>query len=118
PNQRVDAADPFALRAVLAGRDAVINALPFSFVPNVAQAARDAGVHYFDLTEDVAATRVVKTLAADAPSAFVPQCGLAPGFIAIAAHDLVQRFERATDLHMRVGALPVFPTNALKYNLT
>jgi saccharopine dehydrogenase-like NADP-dependent oxidoreductase len=116
--QQVDARDPFALRALLARRDAVINALPFSFVENVARAAHDSHAHYFDLTEDVAATRTVKGLAAESTTAFVPQCGLAPGFIAIAAHDLVQRFEKATDLHMRVGALPVYPTNALKYNLT
>jgi len=114
----IDAADEDSVRRALAGRDAVINALPFSFVPAVANAAKAAKVHYFDLTEDVACTRHVKGLAADATTAFVPQCGLAPGFIAIAAHDLAQRFERATDLHMRVGALPVFPTNALKYNLT
>ena len=115
---QIDASDENAVRQALSGRQAVINALPFSFVPPVANAAKAAGVHYFDLTEDVACTRHVKALAADASTAFVPQCGLAPGFIAIAAHDLAQRFERATDLHMRVGALPVFPTNALKYNLT
>ena len=45
--------------------------------------AADAGVHYFDLTEDVATTRMVKELAEDATTAFIPQCGLAPGFIAI-----------------------------------
>lgn len=115
---RIDAADEAAVRRELAGCTAVINALPFSFVPPVANAAKAAGVHYFDLTEDVACTRHVKALAVEAQTAFVPQCGLAPGFIAIAAHDLAQRFDRATDLHMRVGALPVFPTNALKYNLT
>lgn len=118
PKVQIDAADEVAVREALAGRQVVINALPFSFVPPVANAAKAAGVHYFDLTEDVACTRHVKALAADAATAFVPQSGLAPGFIAIAAHDLAQRFERATDLHMRVGALPVFPTNALKYNLT
>src|SRR5690242_16749101 len=61
----VDAKDPAAVRALLTGRDAVINALPFSFVQTVAQAARDANVHYFDLTEDVAATRTVKALGAE-----------------------------------------------------
>ena len=118
PRVSLDASDEDAVRRQLAGRAAVINALPFSFVPPVATAAKAAGVHYFDLTEDVACTRHVKGLAAGAATAFVPQCGLAPGFIAIAAHDLAQRFERPNSLHMRVGALPVFPTNALKYNLT
>ena len=48
----------------------------------------------------------------------MPQCGLAPGFISIVANDLVQRFDAVETVRMRVGALPQFPTDALKYNLT
>lgn len=114
----VDAEDSDAVARALKGHDAVISAAPYTLTPSIAAAARKAGVHYFDLTEDVAATRVVKGLAAGASSAFVPQCGLAPGFISIAAHDLAKRFDSLTDLHMRVGALPLYPTNGLKYNLT
>lgn len=47
-----------------------------------------------------------------------PQCGLAPGFISIAAHDLFKRFDHVNKLRLRVGALPQNPTNRLKYNLT
>jgi saccharopine dehydrogenase-like NADP-dependent oxidoreductase len=107
-----------ALEAVLAGQDAVISACPYYLTPHVARAARDAGAHYFDLTEDVASTRVVKQLAEGAATAFVPQCGLAPGFIAIAAHHATLGFDRLRDVRLRVGALPIFPSNALKYNLT
>ncbi|KAF1025558.1 MAG: Lysine 6-dehydrogenase [Burkholderia plantarii] len=84
----------------------------------VAAAARDAGVHYFDLTEDVRATDAIRALASDAPTVLMPQCGLAPGFIGIAAHALVSGFDEVRDVKMRVGALPEYPTNALKYNLT
>ena len=80
--------------------------------------AREAGCHYFDLTEDVAATRAIKQLAEGASTAFMPQCGLAPGFIGIVAHHLAQGFDTLHEVKMRVGALPAFPTNALKYNLT
>ncbi len=48
----------------------------------------------------------------------MPQCGLAPGFIGIVAHDLAKRLDDVREVKMRVGALPEFPTNALKYNLT
>jgi saccharopine dehydrogenase-like NADP-dependent oxidoreductase len=48
----------------------------------------------------------------------MPQCGLAPGFIGIVAHHLAQGFDSLDEIKMRVGALPAFPTNALKYNLT
>ena len=63
-------------------------------------------------------TRTIKKLAEGAATAFIPQCGLAPGFISIAAYDLAKKFEKLREVEMRVGALPVFPTNALKYNLT
>jgi saccharopine dehydrogenase-like NADP-dependent oxidoreductase len=106
------------LAPVLAGHDAVISACPYYLTPAVAQAAKDAGVHYFDLTEDVESTRVVKKLAEGAKTAFVPQCGLAPGFISIAANGVLQGFDKLRDVRMRVGALPIFPSNALKYNLT
>ena len=84
----------------------------------LAVAAKDAGTHYLDLTEDVATTRRVKRLAEGAQTAFIPQCGLAPGFITIAAYDLIRRFDTLHDVRMRVGALPQFPTGELKYNLT
>ena len=79
---------------------------------------RAAGAHYLDLTEDVASTRAVKQLAAGARTAFIPQCGLAPGFITIVASDLASHFDELQDVRMRVGALPKFPSNALNYNLT
>src|SRR5918993_1423295 len=49
---------------------------------------------------------------------FMPQCGLAPGFVSIAAHHLTRDFDRLDEVRMRVGALPQFPTNEMKYNLT
>ena len=110
--------EPGELVPVLKGQDAVISACPYHLTPLVARAAREAGVHYFDLTEDVESTRVVKRLAEGAASAFVPQCGLAPGFISIAAHDATRGFDSLRDVRMRVGALPIYPSNALKYNLT
>jgi saccharopine dehydrogenase (NAD+, L-lysine-forming) len=103
---------------LLHGYHMVVNALPFHLAGCVAQAACAARVHYFDLTEDVAATREIRALAADATTAFMPQCGLAPGFIGIAGYALSQGFDKLERLHMRVGALPQYPANALKYNLT
>ncbi len=57
PTRRVDSADAAALRAAIQGFDALINALPYYLAVNVASAAKGAGVHYFDLTEDVRATQ-------------------------------------------------------------
>ncbi|MDE2275977.1 MAG: saccharopine dehydrogenase NADP-binding domain-containing protein, partial [Burkholderiales bacterium] len=114
----IDTAAGAELLAALRGQDAVINALPYHLATLAATAAREAGCHYFDLTEDVAATKAIQRLAAGARTAFMPQCGLAPGFIGIVAHHLAQGFDTLQEVKMRVGALPAFPTNALKYNLT
>jgi saccharopine dehydrogenase-like NADP-dependent oxidoreductase len=113
-----DTGDATALRDVLRGQEAVVNALPYHLATLAATQAKEAGCHYFDLTEDVAATRAIQLLADGARTAFMPQCGLAPGFIGIVAHHLAQGFDALHDVKMRVGALPAFPTNSLKYNLT
>ncbi|HWA49558.1 MAG TPA: saccharopine dehydrogenase NADP-binding domain-containing protein [Dongiaceae bacterium] len=116
--RQVDVADPKALTQVAKGQDAIISALPFFLNPGVAQVCAEVGAHYFDLTEDVETTRAVREVSKNSPVAFAPQCGLAPGFISIVAHHLAQRFDSLREVHMRVGALPEFPANALKYNLT
>ncbi|WP_274627626.1 saccharopine dehydrogenase family protein [Arvimicrobium flavum] len=114
----IDISDRDALGKALAGKFAVLSAAPFHLTVKIAEAAAEAGVHYLDLTEDVASTRRVKELAATARSAFIPQCGLAPGFISIVANDLARRFDTLESVRMRVGALPQYPSNALNYNLT
>ena len=114
----VDTSNASALEAAIKGHDAVINALPYHLAIRIATAAKNVGCHYFDLTEDVAATKAIMAMADGAGTAFMPQCGLAPGFIGIVAHHLAQGFDSLDEIKMRVGALPAFPTNALKYNLT
>ena len=116
----VDASDPAGLARHVAQHpcDAVISSLPFYCNPGVAQVAREAGLHYFDLTEDVEVTRAVRATAEGTAKAFVPQCGLAPGFISIAANELISHFDELRSIRMRVGALPQHPNNVLKYSLT
>jgi len=116
--EAIDVADAAALARALHGRFAVLSAAPYHLTTRIAEAARAAGTHYLDLTEDVASTRRIRELAAGAPTAFVPQCGLAPGFISIVAADLARRFDPLDSVRMRVGALPAYPSNALNYNLT
>lgn len=113
-----DVADEEALAGIARGSEIIVSALPFFLNPAVARVARRVGASYFDLTEDVETTRAVREVSAGAPVAFAPQCGLAPGFISIVAHDLAKRFDSLREVHMRVGALPQFPVNGLKYNLT
>jgi saccharopine dehydrogenase (NAD+, L-lysine-forming) len=44
-----------------------------------------------------------------------PQCGLAPGFVAIAGAALVAAFDECRALRLRVGALPRNPTGLMGY---
>lgn len=116
----LDATDENQLRSAMSGVGLVISALTFSLNPGVARAALASGVSYFDLTEDVATTALVRSLAKSAVPGqiLMPQCGLAPGFVGIVANHLAQKFQSLDSLLLRVGALPEFPTNSLKYNLT
>ena len=118
--KQVDATDRAAVRELLKGQHYLICMLPFDLVKGIAEDANAAGIHYFDVTEDVETTDAVKAIADEgrAKVALVPQCGLAPGYIAIAGYEIGRQFTEIHDLTLRVGALPQFPTNALHYNVT
>jgi saccharopine dehydrogenase-like NADP-dependent oxidoreductase len=117
----LDVRDGAALREALSGADAVISAMPYHLNLGVAEAAYDAGVHYFDLTEDVATTRRVRELAALGPTpghpatVFAPQCGLAPGLIGIVGASLTRHFTDIRSIELKVGALPRHPAGLLGY---
>jgi saccharopine dehydrogenase-like NADP-dependent oxidoreductase len=117
---KLDAADDAVLEKHLAAHpvDAIISSLPYYCNVRVAEVARKCNAHYFDLTEDVEVTRAVRRIAEGSRRAFVPQCGLAPGFISIAANELMTHFDELRSVKLRVGALPQHPNNVLKYSLT
>ena len=116
--ETVDASNLDALRVFLKDRDIVVSACPYFLNKGIAKVAAETKTHYFDLTEDVATTSYIKELGETSDVALVPQCGLAPGFICILGADMAARFETVSTIKMRVGALPLYPTNALRYNVT
>ena len=108
-----------ALQAALKGHYAVLSAAPYHLTGHVAKAARLTDVQLFrphrgrrDHPHGEGTGRRTST------TALIPQCGLAPGFISIAAHDIASRFDKLDTVRLRVGALPQYPSNALSYNLT
>lgn len=118
PVVELDVTDPDALRAALAGTDAVVSCLPFVCNQVLAEGAVAAGVHYFDLSEDVESAQRVARLAvgADAPAGvLVPACGLAPGLIAVVGAELARGFDVLGSLELKVGALPRNPSGLLGY---
>ncbi len=113
--KNTDLTSPVALAAEFAGVDAVLSCLPFSLNTVIAQAAHDAGIHYFDLTEDVPTTKAIIEMSKTAKGLMAPQCGLAPGFIGIVGAAYIAKFDTCRSVKMRVGALPQHPTGLLGY---
>lgn len=103
------------LEELFAKNDAVISCLPYFLNKSVIQIAYDTGTHYFDLTEDVATTNFARKLAEQSNTIIAPQCGLAPGFIAIAGSSLARNFKKIRAIELRVGALPQHPKGTMGY---
>jgi saccharopine dehydrogenase (NAD+, L-lysine-forming) len=95
--------------------EAVLSCLPFHLNSELARLAHLAGIHYFDLTEDVETTNGIIELSRTSRGLMAPQCGLAPGFVGIVGTSLADAFERCRSIRMRVGALPQHPTGLLGY---
>ncbi|MEO0662790.1 MAG: saccharopine dehydrogenase C-terminal domain-containing protein, partial [Planctomycetota bacterium] len=112
------------LLEVLAAADAIVDCLPGSQAPRMARLAKEYGCHYLNLTEYVAETNEIKGIAEGANTCFALQCGLAPGYINILGHALVQRATSAwgvdavDKLEMRVGALTRHATEPHMYGWT
>lgn len=115
---QMDVENDQELLRLMSSHSVVLNALPFFLAARIATAAQAASVHYFDLTEDVEATRSIRELAKGARAVLMPQCGLAPGVIGMLGAELARQFDEVVDLRMRVGALSRNPTNDLRYNFT
>jgi saccharopine dehydrogenase-like NADP-dependent oxidoreductase len=114
PTERLDLKNPVDPRII--GRfDAVVSCLPYTFNIGHAAAAQALGIHYFDLTEDVQTTKAIIQMSDTAMAVMAPQCGLAPGFIAIVGASLAETFDRIRSIRLRVGALPQHPTGLLGY---
>jgi saccharopine dehydrogenase-like NADP-dependent oxidoreductase len=115
PVLEVDSGEPEQLSTVLKEVDAVVSCLPYRFNIGVAAVACRLGVHYFDLTEDVRTTQAILEMSRSAGTVLAPQCGLAPGFIAIVGASLAERLDRVRSIRLRVGALPQHPIGLLGY---
>ena len=98
-------------KSILDKGDALLDCLPGSLAPKMAQLAKTYQLHYANLTEYVAETNKIIKLAEGTDTGFVLQTGLAPGYIDVLAHYLFQQFcndfkVTAVDtLEFKVGAL-------------
>lgn len=100
-----------AMNAAFTGCDVLLDCSPGGQAPRMARFAKDFKMHYANLTEYVAETDEITSLATDAETGFILQTGLAPGFINVLAMSLYQKFvaefenETVEKIGMKVGAL-------------
>ncbi len=111
----MDGRDSASLIRLLKDATAVVAATPGSLVATVAESAKAAGCHYIDLCEDTSVLNDVTAIAKDASSSFVPQCGLAPGYISSLVSELYREIGEKAEITVYVGVLPANKTNRLGY---
>jgi len=117
---QVDANDDDAVRAVLDGAVACMNALPYYFNLDMARLAVEAGAHYADLGGN---TRIVQEqlkldeLARARGVSVIPDTGLAPGMVNILAAAGIAAMDQVDAVRIRVGGLPKDPEGALRYQI-
>jgi saccharopine dehydrogenase-like NADP-dependent oxidoreductase len=112
------------MKEILGQGDVILDCLPGSLAPKIARLAKDFHLHYANLTEYVAETMEIVTLAKDATTGFVLQTGLAPGYINILANLLFQQFcsdfevDNVDKLELKVGALTAHAVAPHYYGFT
>ena len=117
---KLDVQDPGAVRAVMSGHAAVMNALPYYFNLDVTKAAVALGLHYADLGGNTEIVFNQKKLDADAKArnaSVIPDCGLAPGMVNILAAEGIRRVGEAASVKIYVGGLPQHPEPPLNYQI-
>ena len=101
------------MKSILTQGAIILDCLPGSQAPRIAQFAKDYHLHYANLTEYVAETDAIITLAKNSKTGFILQTGLAPGYINLLANGLFQQFckdfevKKVDKLEFKVGALTI-----------
>ncbi|HEY6844370.1 MAG TPA: saccharopine dehydrogenase C-terminal domain-containing protein [Thermoanaerobaculia bacterium] len=116
----VDVADPRAAVEIMRGHDAVLSCVVYKLNAGLARAAVEARTNFCDLggNNDV----VAQELALDAGAKkaginIIPDCGLAPGMVAMLVAHAASRFAKLDAIHIRVGGLPLDPKPPLNYQM-
>jgi lysine 6-dehydrogenase len=116
----LDAADEAAAEELMRGARAALSAVPYRFNAGLARAAVRAACSFCDLGGNNAV--VGEELALDAAAreagvTVVPDCGLAPGMVAVLVADAVAALDQTDSAAIRVGGLPQARDGVLDYSL-
>src|SRR6185295_1612026 len=117
---RIDCNDQDAVVALMRGHASAISCVNYWLNERLARAAIEAGTHFCDLGGNNDVVDAELALDADARAAgvnIIPDCGLAPGMVAVLAAHGAEQFQTLDAIHIRVGGLPQTPKPPLDYQL-
>ncbi len=116
----LDVTDQPAVAGLMHRHDAAISCVNYWLNEQLALAAVEAETNFCDLggNNDVVAKELeLDTQARAAGVNVIPDCGLAPGMVAVLVAHAAARVEEPEAIHIRVGGLPQDPKPPLDYQL-
>jgi lysine 6-dehydrogenase len=116
----VDVADQKAAVDVMRGHDAALSCVVYKLNAGLARAAVAARTNFCDLggNNDVVDAELALDREAKAAGInIIPDCGLAPGMVAMLVAHAARRLQKLEEIHIRVGGLPQNPKPPLNYQM-
>lgn len=113
-----NANDGEQVRRLMGDADGVFCAVHYGYNLSFAEAAIDTATHMVDLggNNDVVADELrLSDAAARAGVNIIPDCGLAPGMVAVLVKWGLEKFAWADTVRIRVGGLPLHPKPPFRY---
>ncbi|MCA1640788.1 MAG: saccharopine dehydrogenase NADP-binding domain-containing protein [Acidobacteria bacterium] len=117
---QVDVEDSARVVELMRGHDAAVSCVTYFHNLALARAAIEARTHFCDLGGNNAVVDAELALDEEARAAgvnVIPDCGLAPGMVAVLAAHGAERFDALEAVHIRVGGLPLIPKPPLDYQI-
>lgn len=116
----LDVNDTSAVVELMKGHAAVLSCVVYKLNVLLAKAAIEAGTNFCDLggnNDVVAAELALNAQARERGVNVIPDCGLAPGMVAVLVAHASKQFEKLDSIRIRVGGLPQYPKPPLNYQL-
>ncbi|HYR28698.1 MAG TPA: saccharopine dehydrogenase C-terminal domain-containing protein [Thermoanaerobaculia bacterium] len=116
----IDCNDDPAVVKLMRGHASAISCVNYWLNERLAKAAIAAGTNFCDLggnNDVVDAELALDAEAREAGVNVIPDCGLAPGMVAVLVAHGAQQFETLDEVHIRVGGLPQDPKPPLDYQM-
>ena len=117
---QIDCNDQEAVVNLMRGHASAISCVNYWLNERLARAAIEAGTHFCDLGGNNDVVDAELALDAEARAAginIIPDCGLAPGMVAVLVAHGAEQFQKLDEVHIRVGGLPQDPQPPLDYQL-